>query len=149
MSTPDLATDPAREPAREPATDLAARYGRPAPWRRRVLLGSAAVVVLAFGGWLGWATLAQADPDVASGDLTFTIVDDGTALARFTVEAKAGVDATCTVRAYAEDHTLVGSASFRPDPGPGGVVEQRVRTERRATTVELVGCTAPGQGRPR
>jgi hypothetical protein len=131
-------------------TDLAARYGTPAPWRSRVLLGAIAVLVLGFGGWLGWATLVQANPDVASGDLTFTIVDDGTAVARFTVDlSDDDVQATCTVKAYAEDHSLVGSASFRPEPGPGDVVEQPVRTERRATSVELVGCTAPGQNRPR
>ncbi|WP_148614283.1 DUF4307 domain-containing protein [Nocardioides rubriscoriae] len=134
----------------DPSTDLAARYGAPAPWRRRAVVVSALVVVLAFAGWLGWATLAQATPDVASGDLTFDIVDDSTAIARFTVDlSDDSVRATCTVRAYAEDHTLVGSASFAPDPGPGGVVQQEVRTERRATTVELVGCTAPGQNRPR
>jgi hypothetical protein len=131
-------------------TDLATRYGAPAPWRTRALLGVTVVVVLAFAGWLGWATLDQANPDVASGDLTFTIVDDGTALARFTVDlSDDDVEATCTLKAYAEDHSLVGSASFEPEPGPGDVVEQAVRTERRATSVELVGCTAPGQNRPR
>jgi hypothetical protein len=131
-------------------TDLATRYGAPAPWRTRALLGVTVVVVLAFAGWLGWATLDQANPDVASGDLTFSIVDDGTALARFTVDlSDDDVEATCTLKAYAEDHSLVGSASFRPVTGPGDVVEHSVRTERRATSVELVGCTAPGQNRPR
>ncbi|MDO9458468.1 DUF4307 domain-containing protein [Nocardioides sp.] len=132
------------------STDLAERYGAPAPWRRRALLGSAAVVVLVFGGWLAWATLAQANPDVASGDLTFSVVDDGTALARFTVDLSGDdVEATCTVKAYAEDHTLVGQVSFTPEPGADGTVQQEVSTERRATSVELVGCTAPGQNRPR
>ena len=130
--------------------DLAARYGTPSPRRRQLLVGALVVVAVVFAGWLGWATLAQATPDAASGELTFDIVDDSTTVARFAVElSSTSVQATCTVRAYAEDHTLVGSASFTPQPGPGGIVEQVLRTERRATTVELVGCTAPGQNRPR
>jgi hypothetical protein len=130
-------------------TDLAARYGAPAASRRRALVGVVVVVVLAFGGWLTWATLDQATPDAASGDLTFDIVDDQTAIARFTVDLQDDVVATCTVKAYAEDHTLVGAVSFEAEPDARGIVQQEVATERRATAVELVGCTAPGQRRPR
>ena len=132
-------------------TDLAARYGTPSPWRSRCAdHRGGGRRARRSGGWLAWATLAQASPDVASGDLTFDIVDDGTAVARFTVDlAGDDVVATCTVKAYAEDHTLVGQVSFSPDPGAGGTVSQEISTERRATTVELVGCTAPGQNRPR
>lgn len=110
----------------------------------------AAAVVLAFGAWLGWTTWVHARPAVASGELTFDIVDANTAVARFTVELRDdGVDATCTLRAYAEDHTLVGTVSFAPEPDADERVEQRIATDRLATSVELVGCTAPGQGRPR
>ena len=131
-------------------TDLAQRYGAPAPWRRPALLGALAVVVLTFAGWLTWATLLQASPDVASGELTFEVVDDGTAVAQFVVELSDGdVEATCTLKAYSEDHGLVGQVAFTPVVGAGGRVEQEVATDRRATSVELVGCTAPGQNRPR
>ena len=44
------------------------------------------------------------------------------------------------------DHTTVGEVAFTPTDGLNEVV---VRTERRATTVEKLGCTAPGQNRPR
>ncbi len=129
---------------------LAERYGAPAPWRRPTLLVAAAVVVLAFAGWLGWTTWVQARPLVASGELTFDVVDENLAVAQFTVDLRDDdVAATCTLKAYAEDHSLVGSVSFTPDPGGDGRVEQDVATDRRATSVELVGCTAPGQGRPR
>ena len=57
-----------------------------------------------------------------------------------------GVVASCTLRAFAEDHTVVGELVFAPK---GGKSDQSVRTERRATSVELLGCTAPGQNRPR
>ena len=43
----------------------------------------------------------------------------------------------------------VGELSFTPEYGAHQPVERTVRTERRATSVELVGCTAPGERRPR
>ncbi len=130
-------------------TDLAERYGAPAPWRRRALVASSVVVVVLFAAWLAWTVWEQSRPLVASGELTFEVVDDGTAVARFRVELRADdVEATCTLKAYAADHTLVGTVAFGVEPGATRV-EQAVATERRATSVELVGCTAPGQNRPR
>ncbi|WP_340540970.1 DUF4307 domain-containing protein [Nocardioides sp. GXZ039] len=131
------------------STDLADRYGTAPTWRRPALLACAAVVVLAFGGWLAWTTLIQANPSAASGELTFDIVDDRHATARFTLDKDDDVEATCTLKAYAEDHVLVGNVSFKVPPGTSGRIEQDVATDRRATSVELVGCTAPGQNRPR
>ena len=66
--------------------------------------------------------------------------------ARVDVDLAEGVAASCRVRAYAEDHTTVGEKTFVPQDGPNQV---EIRTERRATSVEKVGCTAPGQTRPR
>ena len=135
MTTPDTLTE---------------RYGAPAPWRRRALLGAVAVVVLAFGGWLAWTIWEQSSPPVASGELTFDIVDANTASATFSVDLRdPGVVATCTVRAYAEDHSLVGLIAFTPAPDASGRVTQEISTDRQATSVELLGCTAPGQSRPR
>ena len=128
---------------------LADRYGAPAPWKRPVLRVAITLLVLVSGGWLGWTIWEQSSPPVASGELTFTIVDDNTASTRFVIDLQDGVVATCTVRAYAEDHTLVGSVSFTPEPTPSGRVTQEISTDRRATSVELLGCTAPGQSRPR
>jgi hypothetical protein len=48
----------------------------------------------------------------------------------------------CLVRAYAEDHTTVGELTFVPKDGDNDVTN---RTERMATSVESVGCTADGQ----
>ncbi|CAN5425317.1 hypothetical protein BH11ACT8_BH11ACT8_01590 [soil metagenome] len=126
------------------------RYGAPAPWRRPALIATIAVVVLAFGGWLAWTVWEQSSPPVASGELTFEIVGENTASARFVIDLRdPDVEATCTLRAYAEDHTLVGLVSFTPEPSAGGVVQRDISTDRRATSVELLGCTAPGQPRPR
>jgi uncharacterized protein DUF4307 len=129
-------------------TDLADRYGAPSPWRSRVLLGIVVVVVAAFLGWLGWTIWSQATPEVESSLVGYDVTDAHAAVA--TVQVKLSdedVDASCMLRAYAEDHAVVGELSFTPTAS--GRTEQTVRTERRATSVELVGCTAPGQNRPR
>ncbi|WP_193612607.1 DUF4307 domain-containing protein [Nocardioides lijunqiniae] len=126
------------------------RYGAPAPWRRRVLLAACVAVVGAFLGWLVWTVLVHSAPPVDSELLSFEIVDEHAATARLQVQlADDAVDATCLLRAFAEDHTVVGELSFTPDPGADDRVEETIRTERRATSVESVGCTAEGQSRPR
>ena len=128
-------------------TDLADRYGTTPPWRRAALLGLCVVVVAAFAGWLGWTIWEQSTPEVRSDLVTWRIVDEHTATATIEVRlADDDVRATCTVRAYAEDHSVVGERAFTPEEGSN---EQRFRTDREATSVELLGCTAPGQNRPR
>jgi len=128
---------------------LADRYGT-RPTRRKGPLGILlAVVVVAFAGWLAWTVWEQSQPAVASGDLTFDVLDSNTATASFTVDLDDGVVASCRLKAYAEDHSLVGQVDFRPDTTDGSRVTEQVSTDREATSVELVGCTAPGQPRPR
>ncbi len=131
-------------------TALAERYAAPAPWRRATLVAVAGVVVLAFLGWLSWATWGQANPVVESELLSFDVVDEHAATAVVQVEVEGdGATASCLLRAYAEDHTVVGELSFAATSATDGRVERTVRTERRATAVESVGCTARGQSRPR
>lgn len=132
------------------ADTLGQRYGGASPWRRRAVLAVAVVVASAFLGWLGWATWSHSTPQVTSELETFSIIDDHTASAVLLVTlADAGVEARCTVRAIAEDHTVVGELAFTPDPALGRRQVIEIRTERRATAVESLGCTAPGQGRAR
>ena len=127
---------------------LADRYGAPTPWRRRSLIGACAVVALVFLGWLAWATYDHATPAVESALVTFSVDGEHRATARMEIRLKdADVRATCLLRAYAEDHTVVGELNFTPERS--GLDEQSIRTERLATSVELMGCTAPGQNRPR
>ena len=128
---------------------LADRYGRPAPWRRTaVLVGSGILGLLALT-WLAWSTLFHASPDVSSEIVGWEVVDDNAITAQVDVVLRGDADdleATCRVRAIAADHTVVGEASFVPEDGRN---EVEVRTERRATAVESVGCTTPDQRRPR
>jgi hypothetical protein len=130
-----------------PADSRADRYGRPAPWRRTAVVVGSALVGLLSLVWLAWTTLFHAAPDVSSRLIGWEVVDDHAATASVEVVIRDDdVTATCRVRAIAEDHTVVGEASFTPTEGRN---EVELRTERRATAVENVGCTTTDQGRPR
>jgi hypothetical protein len=131
---------------------LVERYGAPSPLGRRVLVGVSVLVSVVFLAWLAWTALAHGSPEVRSNMVTYTIDGEHAATARVDVRiADDDVVATCVLRAHAEDHTVVGELSFEvtaDDLGSGNTVERVVRTEREATSVELLGCTAPGQQRP-
>ena len=132
---------------------LAERYGTTPPWRRRAVVSGCALLAVVFLGWVAWTALAHGNPVVSSELVTFRVVDDHEASAEMHVElGDADVRATCLLRATAEDHTIVGELSFEvtgSDLSGAGTVERSVRTERRATSVELLGCTTPDQSRPR
>lgn len=126
--------------------DLAQRYGRPSRTRRRLVMSVSILVAVVFGIWLAWVAWFHGTPEVHSELIGFEVLDEHAATARLDVALQDGVDATCTVRATARDHAIVGEYTFRPTPGTN---EVRVRTERRATAVEKVGCTTAEQTRPR
>ena len=127
-------------------TDLTARYGAPSRWRRPVTIAIAVVLTAVGLVWLGWTAWFHSNPDVRSEVVTFEVTGDHEIEARVDVWLEDGVAATCRIRAIAEDKTAVGELAFTPVEGTNDVV---IRTERRATTVEKLGCTAPGQPRPR
>jgi hypothetical protein len=127
-------------------TDLADRYGAPSRWRRPATIGIAAALAVASLGWLGWTVWFHTTPAVTSSLVTFDVTSDHETRVRLDVKLADDVEASCRLRAFAEDHTTVGELAFTPVDGNNEVV---IRTERRATTVEKLGCTAPGQPRPR
>jgi hypothetical protein len=129
---------------------IAERYGAPAPWRRRALVSASVALAVVFLVWLAWSVYEHATPQVTSELETFSVDDDHTVTAVLVVSLDSSdVKASCTLRAYAEDHTTVGELTFTPDPSKGRRQVQTIRTERRATSVESIGCTAPGQDRSR
>jgi hypothetical protein len=85
--------------------------------------------------------------------VSFTVDDEHQVTARVDVRLdEEDVVATCLLRAIAEDHTVVGELHFdvrAADLESGHVLERQIRTERRATSVDPVGCTTRGQQRPR
>ena len=128
---------------------LAERYGAPAPWRRRAVWVVTAVVGVAFLGWLAWAAWAHTDPEANSDLVGWKVDGEHSVTARVSVRLRdADVQARCLLRAYAEDHAVVFEISFEPEYGASQPMVETVSTERRATSVALVGCTAPGQPRP-
>jgi hypothetical protein len=127
-------------------TDLTDRYGAPARWRRPAVVGLAIVLAVVGLTWLAWTAWFHGSPDVRSEVVTFDGTSDHEVEARVDVQLGDGVEASCRVRALAEDKTAVGELAFTPVDGVNEVV---IRTERRATSVEKLGCTSPDQPRPR
>ena len=133
-------------------TDLATRYGSRTAGRKRLVTGVAAALAAVFLGWVAWVTFTEATPEVTSDLLSFDVVDDHTATATFRVSRRATeVEASCLLRAQARDHVTVGELNVTVGPGgePERTLTETVRTERLATTVEMVGCVADGQSRRR
>lgn len=106
------------------------------------MIALAAVFLL----WVGWVAWSHGTPDAESELVTYEVISDSAAVAHIDVQLDDGVTASCRVRAFAEDHTTVGEISFTPTQGRNDV---ELRTERRATSVDLIGCTTPDQERPR
>ena len=127
-------------------TDLTERYGAPSRLRRPAGIALAVVLAVVGLGWLGWTIWFHTNPEVTSDLVTYDVTSDHQVAARLDVRLGDGVEASCRLRALAEDKTAVGELAFTPVAGANEVV---IRTERRATSVEKLGCTAPGQARPR
>jgi len=108
------------------------------------------LVALVFGGWLVWTMVDHATPDVESQLVGFDTVDEHATTADVQVDfGSDDVQARCLVRALAEDHSVVGELTFDASPDQGTRYRPTIRTERRATAVDLVGCTTDDQSRPR
>ena len=132
-------------------TDLEMRYRGPGRAHRMVALVLVAALVLGGVGLLGWTVFFYSNPQVQSRMTAFGFPDDHSAVANLTVvRTDQFVDATCRLRAIAEDHTVVGEVTVPVTDGPAEQsIQVTIRTERRATSVESIGCTAPDQPRPR
>ena len=130
---------------------MAGRYGDQTPRRRRAVILASGVVGMLALAWLAWAGWSQSTPDVESNLQSFEVVDSHSVEATVVVDIRSeGVTANCLVRAVGTDHSVVGERNFEVT-GDSGASRHDVtlRTERRATSVELIGCTSPDQSRPR
>ncbi|QLQ09842.1 MAG: DUF4307 domain-containing protein [Nocardioidaceae bacterium] len=106
-----------------------------------VVLGVAGVV------WLGWVIVDQSNPEVTSELIGFTVDGEHTAVGIIEVARSSETTrATCFLRALSIDHAIVGELAL---PVTEGAKKQRVdftmRTERAATSIELLGCSTPDQ----
>jgi hypothetical protein len=133
-------------------TDLAHRYGSPPRARKALLVGVVAAIAVAGLVWLVWVILVHGRPQVTSELVSYQPPTEHSVSARVSVVRRAStVQASCVLQALAADHTVVGEHTFTVGPvAPrAATLERSVRTERKATTVDLVGCTAQGQNQPR
>jgi hypothetical protein len=127
------------------------RYGAANPARRRLVIAVSGLVGVVALVWLAWAVWFQSTPDVTSSLRTFDVADTHTATASVAIRtADEDVVASCLVRAYGADHSVVGELNFKVT-GVSGTENRDVtlRTEREATSVEMVGCTTEDQPRRR
>jgi hypothetical protein len=104
----------------------------------------AALVVLVggFGGWVLWAGLGAATPDVRSDVLDFRIVNAGSVRASIEVSADARRPVTCTVQAEDRNHEPVGlmRTTFPAGPDATRRAVVVVRTRSIAVTGVIAGC---------
>ena len=132
-------------------SDLAYRYGMPGRTNRLVAGVLVGALVLGAGGFLGWSVLFHGDPAVRSQLLTYDVLTEHDAQALFqVVREDTTTEAVCRLRALAEDHAVVGEVTLPVTEGPADqTLSVSIRTERRATSITSLGCTATGQPRPR
>jgi hypothetical protein len=133
-------------------SDVAERYGAGSASRRRVLVGAIALSVIVALAWVAWTTVYHSRPLARSELIAYHIADAHTAEATVTVVRRdRDVVASCLLRATAADHSVVGELAFTVDAAtpPTATSDRTIRTEREATSVEMVGCRAEGQSRPR
>ncbi len=110
------------------------------------------VALVASGvGFLAWAVLFQSTPSVTSQLSAWKVENEHLVVANITVGRDSQfTEASCLLRAIAEDHSVVGETHLPVTDGPAKQsLQVEIRTEREATSVDNVGCTAPDQPRPR
>ena len=134
-----------------PTTDLDARYGRSGRSRRPLIIAVVAVVVAAGLAWLAWAAFVQSTPPVSSRLLGFEIISPTSAKATIQVDRTESTEASCRLQAKAADFSIVGelTVTVAADAPRHQTVPATLTTQRAATSVVLVGCTTPGNPRPR
>ncbi len=132
-------------------SDLAYRYGMPTRTNRLVAGVLVGALLAGAVGFLGWTVLFHGSPEVRSRLTAFEVVSDHEAQAVLQVVREARTtEAVCRLQALAEDHAVVGEATLPVTDGPEDrTLQLTIRTERRATSVSSLGCTAAGQPRPR
>ncbi len=129
-------------------TDLSQRYGSPSATRTKAVVALVVVVAAASLSWLVWVMLEHGRPEVQSSMVSFRAEGQHAAVARFdVVRRSADIEASCLLRALAADHTIVGELDVTVGPGDPTTqtLEKTIRTERAATSVDLVGCSTDEQ----
>ncbi|MFI1398457.1 DUF4307 domain-containing protein [Streptomyces sp. NPDC020681] len=122
------------------------RYGRPADERadrRLKVLGSVlGVALLAVVGWFGYDYIAG--QRISAELIKFSVVSDSEVQVHLEIRKDADATGSCVVRSRAEDGSEVGWLDVAVGQRGEKRIDQvvTVRTRARATSAELVQCTA-------
>ena len=123
---------------------LAQRYGTRSRAARLTTLVVVVVVAGAALGWLAWAAWFHSTRPIAAEVVSFDVTGPHAVKTSVALRvADASATGTCVLRASAEDHSIVGEQTVAIR-GISGRSQRTVdvRTERRATTVEVARCTS-------
>ncbi|MER5932944.1 DUF4307 domain-containing protein [Streptomyces sp. NPDC002054] len=126
------------------------RYGRSADAsadRKLKIVGSVlGVALLGVVGWIGWDYVAG--QSVSAEVIKYEVVSDSEVQVHLEIRKEAGVAGVCTLSSQDEEHAEVGRADFtfdRPEKRLDEMVS--LKTTKRATMIELVGCQPAGSAR--
>jgi hypothetical protein len=118
------------------------RYGARDPRRRVLLIAATSVLAVVFLAWLAWAAVFHSTPAIDASVAAFDVVDTHEVRVRLQARLDDDAEGDCLIRATASDHTNVGERHVSADELRAQEGEWiSLRTERRATTVELVRCS--------
>ncbi|MER7661442.1 DUF4307 domain-containing protein [Streptomyces sp. NPDC096193] len=121
------------------------RYGRSADERadrRLKLVGTVlGVALLGMVGWFGYDYVAG--QRISAEVIKFSVVSDSAVQVHLEVRKDADAAGSCTLRSRSEDGAEVGRLDVPVESG-GKRIDQvaEIRTTARATSAELVQCTA-------
>ena len=136
-------TEPTTVDAAAVAERLARRYPPPLVRRRTKVLITAVATLVALG-WLVWAALLHAEPDVSGQVASFDVVSDTSITLVMTVQrSDPSRPATCRLLAQSTDFQPVAE---RDVPVPASTVKVAdvpvtLTTLRRATSVTVRSCS--------
>ncbi|MFJ7066721.1 DUF4307 domain-containing protein [Streptomyces sp. NPDC101115] len=121
------------------------RYGRSADERAdrtlKIVGAVLGTLLLAVTGWFGWYYVV--DSKISAELIKFDVVSDNEVQVHLEIRKDADARGVCTLRSRSEDGAEVGRKDVAVDEAGGRVDEvYSIRTTARATSAELIGCTA-------
>ncbi|MCT4355616.1 DUF4307 domain-containing protein [Streptomyces sp. Je 1-79] len=121
------------------------RYGRSADERadHKLKITGAVLGVLFLGllGWFGWYYVV--DSRISAETIKFEVVSDTEVQVHLEVRKDTAAHGVCTLRSRSEDGAEVGRKDVRFDEASDRIDRVvTLRTTARATSAELIGCTA-------
>ncbi|MCW2786503.1 MAG: hypothetical protein JWP74_3020 [Marmoricola sp.] len=113
-----------------------------------MIIVASTVLGVVFFGWVAWAAWFNSDTAYDAELESFDVVSTHEVRVKMDIKvSKDHIKGSCLLRATASDHTIVGETNL----SVATIVKDQgrwipIRTERRATTVEKISCTADKHG---